>query len=239
MGMSIHEACRRGDLDAVRVLVASDPSVVDADDQHRWRPVFHAAIARHAGVVRFLFQSGADLSAHEGYVLHYAGEVRSNKDIVALLITHGALDAYVRPASDLDRQFFAAVFLADEFRVRALMHLHPGVANRPDGRGDRPLHHAARHGDTAIVRALVSGGADVNLRSGRGQTVLYCAGGHGHADTVRLLLQRGANPAARLDDEGQTLRGWLRQFPDDPGLVEVGRVLDERAPQQRAARQAR
>lgn len=229
MSLSIHQACRRGDLDAVRRCVAANPSSVDADDEHHWRPVFHAAIARHLGIVRFLIQSGADLSAHDGYVLHYAGEVPSNKDVVALLLTHGALDAHVRPVSDLQRQFFAAVFLADEFRVRSLMHLHPGLATQADGRGDGPLHHAARHGDAAIVRALIGAQADVNLRSGRGQTVLYCAGAHGHVDTVRLLLGRGADPAAPLSDAGETLREWVGQFPDEPGLVEVATLLDEHA----------
>jgi len=202
MSLSIHQACRRGDLDAVRRCVAANPSSVDADDEHHWRPVFHAAIARHLGIVRFLIQSGADLSAHDGYVLHYAGEVPSNKDVVALLLTHGALDAHVRPVSDLQRQFFAAVFLADEFRVRSLMHLHPGLATQADGRGDGPLHHAARHGDAAIVRALIG---------------------------ARLLLGRGADPAAPLSDAGETLREWVGQFPDEPGLVEVATLLDEHA----------
>lgn len=227
MGPSIHEACRLGDLASARMLVTQDPTAVDADDAGQWRPVFHAAVARHMGVVRFLIQAGADVGAHDGAVLRYAAQVTSNRDIVELLITHGALDAMVRPFRDLDRQFLAAVFLGDEFRVRALQRLHPGLASRLDGRGDAPLHHAAVQGHTAIVRALIGGGADVNGCNGRGQTVLYCAGAHGHVDTVRLLLARGADPAAAPHQDGDTLHDWLGQHPNDPDLMEVRKLLDE------------
>jgi ankyrin repeat protein len=109
----IHDACRRGDTDEVRALIAADPAAVDADDEHGWRPIFHAGLYRHEQVVRLLIEAGADLAAHDGYVMHYAGEVPNNKAIVSLLVQYGALDAHVRPADDLSRQFLAAVFLAD------------------------------------------------------------------------------------------------------------------------------
>src|SRR5688572_7507701 len=72
---SIHEACRRGDVETVRAIIAADPAVVDADDEHGWRPIFHAGLWRHEQVVRLLIEAGADLAAHDGYVMHYAGEV--------------------------------------------------------------------------------------------------------------------------------------------------------------------
>jgi ankyrin repeat protein len=76
---SIHDACRRGDIDAVRALIAADPATVDADDEHGWRPIFHAGLWRHEQVVRLLIEAGADLAAHDGYVMHYAGEVPNSR----------------------------------------------------------------------------------------------------------------------------------------------------------------
>jgi ankyrin repeat protein len=218
---SIHDACGRGDVDAVRALIAADPAVVDADDEHGWRPVFHSALWRREAVVRLLIEAGADLAAHDGYVMHYAGEVPNNKTIVALLVQYGALDAHVRPTDDLSRQFLAAVFIGDTARVRALLARHPYLATVIDGRGDQPILHAARNGDTEVVRLLVEHGADVNFANDRGHTVLYCAGGHGHLDTLRLLLDHGADCEARFTDDGKTLLEWLAQYPDDTRYIPI------------------
>ena len=222
---SIHDACQRGDVESVRALIAADPAAVDADDEHGWRPVFHAALWRHEHVVRLLVESGADLAAHDGYVMHYAGEVPGNKMIVSLLILYGALDAHVRPTDDLSRQFLAAVFLGDAARVRSLLDRHPHLATAPDGRGDPPILHAARNGDTEIVRLLIDRGADANATNARGHTVLYCAGGHGHRETVQLLLDKGADCDAKFTDDGKTLLEWLAQYPDDTRYTPIAEAL--------------
>jgi ankyrin repeat protein len=223
--MSIHEACMQGDVETVRALIAADPAVVDADDQHQWRPIFHAGLWRKEQVVRLLIEAGADLAAHDGYVLHYAGEVPNNKTIVAMLVQYGALDAHVRPTDDLSRQFLAAVFLADALRVRSMLARHPHLATAADGRGDYPIHHAARNGDTQIVRLLIEAGADVNARNTRGHTVLYCAGGHGHLDTLQLILDAGGDCDVRFTQDGKALMEWLSQYPNDPRFAPVAEVL--------------
>ncbi len=226
---SLHEACGRGDLEAVRAILAADPAAVDADDQHQWRPIFHAALWRREAVVRLLIEAGADLAAHDGYVLHYAGEVPDNQAIVSLLLQHGALEAHARPADDLSRQFLAAVFLADTARVRALTALHPHLPTTVDGRGDQPLHHACRNGATEVVRCLLDAGADVNARGADGNPPLFCAGGHRHIATMRLLLDAAADPAAPVSHAGKTLAEWLAQFPGDKSFAAVAEALREHA----------
>ena len=119
--LTIHEAAKRGDLNRVCEIVASDPDAVNADDQHEWRPIFHAGLHRQFEVVKYLIDQGADLSAHDGYVMHYSGEVPNDKRVVALLAQYGGLDAHVRPPTDEYREFIAAVFLANEARVSAML----------------------------------------------------------------------------------------------------------------------
>jgi ankyrin repeat protein len=217
---SIHQACRQGEVDAVRAIIAADPAAVDADDEHGWRPIFHAGLWRREEVVRLLLAAGADVAAHDGYVMHYAGEVPNNKTIVSLLVQYGALEAHVRPTDDLSRQFLAAVFVADARRVHSLLERHPHLATTPDGRGDQPIHHASRNGDTEIVRLLVEHGADVNAKNPRGHTVLYCAGGHGHLDCLQLLLEAGAD----LDAQN-SLMEFLAQYPEDPRYAPIAKAL--------------
>jgi ankyrin repeat protein len=176
-------------------------------------------------VVRLLIGSGADLAAHDGYVLHYAGEVPNNKPIVALLVQYGALDAHVRPTSDLSRQLLAAVFLGDVERLRSMLSRHPHLATTSDGRGDQPIHHAARNGDTSIVRLLIEHGADVNGVTDHGHTVLYCAGGHGHLGTLQLLLESGADCDAKFTDDGKSLLDWLDQYPEDKRFTPIADAL--------------
>ena len=211
---SIHDAAASGDLDAVKKIVEHDPRSVNQDDKYDWRPIFHAGLRRHYDVVKYLIDCGADLAAHDGYVLHYAGEVPDNKEVVALLIAYGGLDAHAKPATELARQFIYAVFLANLPRVSAMLRDNAELTRERYARGDTALHHASRNGDLEIVGQLVSRGADPNAMSDHGHFPLYCAAGHGHLETTQFLLENGADVRARLND-GKTVVEWLRQFADN------------------------
>ena len=215
---SIHDAAANGDLDLVKRIVEREPQLVNQDDRYEWRPIFHAGLRRHYDVVKYLIDCGADLAAHDGYAIHYAGEVPDNKEVVSLLITYGGLDAHAKPSSEIARQFIYAVFLANVQRVNVMLRDNSKLVQERYARGDTALHHATRNGDLEIVEQLVSSGADVNgtsdhghLTSDHGHFPLYCAAGHGHVETTRYLVEHGADLQARLGD-GKTVVEWLKQF---------------------------
>ena len=210
---SIHDAAANGDLDTIKKILEQDPGQVNQDDQYEWRPVFHAGLRRHYDVVKYLIDCGADLAAHDGYVIHYAGEVPNNKEVVSLLIAYGGLDAHTKPASEIARQFIYAVFLANVERVNAMLRDNSVLVEERYARGDTALHHAARNGDLAIVKQLVSSGGDVNAVADQGHFPLYCAAGHGHVETTQYLVENGADLQARLAD-GKTVTEWLKQYAD-------------------------
>ena len=210
---SIHDAAANGDLDTVKKILEQDPSLVNQDDQYEWRPIFHAGLRRHYDVVKYLIDCGADLAAHDGYVIHYAGEVPNNKEVVSLLIAYGGLDAHTKPANEIARQFIYAVFLANVERVNTMLRDNSVLVQECYARGDTALHHAARNGDLEIVKQLVNGGADVNATTDNNHFPLYCAAGHGHVETTRYLIENGADLQARLSD-GKTVTEWLKQYAD-------------------------
>ena len=223
---SIHDAASNGDLDTVKKILEQDPGQVNQDDQYEWRPIFHAGLRQHYHVVKYLIDCGADLAAHDGYVIHYAGEVPNNKEVVSLLVTYGALDAHTEPASELVRQFIYAVFLANTERVSAMLRDDPELAKERYARGDTALHHAARNGDLEIVTQLVSRGADVNATTDNNHFPLYCAAGHGHVETTQYLVEKGADLQAQLSD-GKTVTEWLKQYADhDRRLKSTLEVLE-------------
>ena len=210
---SIHDAAANGDLDTVRRIVEQAPWRVNQDDNAEWRPIFHAGLRRHYRVVKFLLDHGADLAAHDGYVMHYAGEVPDNKAVVSLLVAYGGLDAHAKPSSERARQFICSVFLANARRVSAMLQDSPSLVQERYARGDTALHHAARNGDLEVVTLLVGAGADVNGTSDHGHFPLYCAAGHGHVATTRYLVENGADLEAKLGD-GKTITEWLSQYAD-------------------------
>ena len=209
---SIHDAAASGDLDAVKKIVEQAPQLVNQDDQYDWRPIFNAGLRRHYDVVKYLIDCGADLAAHDGYVVHYAGEVPDNKEVVSCSLRTAGGCAYqtinrTRPPVYLCR------FLSQCAAISAMLSDNEGLTRERYARGDTALHHAARNGDIEIVEQLVSCGADPNAMSDHGHFPLYCAAGHGHVETTQFLVENGADLQARLSD-GKTVVEWLKQFAD-------------------------
>jgi ankyrin repeat protein len=58
--------------------------------------------------------------------------------------------------------------------------------------GNRPLHMASYHGNMEEIKALVEGGAMVNVVGEKGVTPLHEAASQGHTEAVKFLLQNGA-----------------------------------------------
>jgi ankyrin repeat protein len=78
---------------------------------------------------------------------------------------------------------------------------------------------AAMRGDTAEVRRLLDGGADVNAGQGDGATALHWAAYHGDAGLAELLLKSGANPSV-ANRNGSTPM-WLAAGRGDAAVLEA------------------
>jgi ankyrin repeat protein len=101
----------------------------------------------------------------------------------------------------------------DDSAALQLIEANPELAHAQiDSQGSRPLHLAALYGFTAVVRGLLSAGADVRARDRHGRTALHEAILNNHQPIVRLLIKAGADLNA-ADRYGETPLAITRTMP--------------------------
>ena len=205
----VHEAAVALDVDTVRSLIVSEPSLVNAKDSFGRTPLHWAVLSlggRESGdkelqikqqrkLVELLLAKGADINATtpDGDTPLRLAADGENDDIVKLLISHGA-KADIVVAAMLD--------MAD--RVKELLHTNPEVVDAADHSALTALHWAAARGHIEPVQILLAAGADPNSSSASGETPLQAAACIGSHDVVKFLLDHGARVDTREDQAGLT-----------------------------------
>jgi len=167
-----------------------------------------------------LLESGANVNAKESWggttALMWAVSER-HADAVRLLLGHGA-DVHARSnyvAAANGRGFEGRTPLA-ESATQKVEEFASGWLT--------PLMFAAREGDVASARLLVTAGADVNAIAGDGKDALGLAVFNGNYDVASLLVDSRAN-LNRADAQGFTPLFWavdrrnMETAPNFPWMV--------------------
>jgi hypothetical protein len=138
-------AVERGDLDAVRALIAAEPRLVAARDATGATALHIAAFHGHRAIVEALHAAGAELDARDG--------------------THGATPAgwaihYLRErgallAIEIEDALFA-IRRGDVELLERLVARHPSLVDAVDRAGTPLATHAAAAPDPAIGRVFAS-----------------------------------------------------------------------------------
>ncbi|MGE0542243.1 MAG: ankyrin repeat domain-containing protein [Dehalococcoidia bacterium] len=150
--LDVFEAAAVGDGERLRVLLNSDPDLVNAYAPDGFFPLGLAAFFNHPEAVRLLLDRGADVSA----VARNAMQIQ-------------ALHAAVADKSEDDALALATLLLEYGAPVNAAQH-----------GGYTPLHAAAQSGSVVLAGLLLNHGADRNARLDDGRTPAQIAEEHGH-----------------------------------------------------------
>jgi len=185
-----------GDADGVRALLARGADVDRTDADGNTALVWACRGARNAAVVTALLDAGADASAAswDGSALLLACEA-GDEALARLLLKRGAR------VMDEDGGASAALVAASGAGLTALVCelVETDGASLLEGSLlarytlSTALWEASCGGHAAIVRYLLSKGADVDAVGHDGHTPLLIASVYGHARVVRVLLEHGAN----------------------------------------------
>jgi ankyrin repeat protein/catechol 2,3-dioxygenase-like lactoylglutathione lyase family enzyme len=209
--MTFFEACTNGDVDALRALLAHDPTLARVTRTHPettfggWTGLHEAAARGHLAVVRLLLEHGASPDAREAgdntTPLHWAA-AHGHLDVVRALLdagsdVHGKGDVHemdvIGWATGGDKP--------PEVPRRDL------VALLLERGAEHHIFSAMAMGDLDLMRSVVK--ADPHALERRmsrfehGQTPLHVAVNRRRLDMLDLLIELGADLEAR-DDRGQT-----------------------------------
>ncbi|HMJ63602.1 MAG TPA: ankyrin repeat domain-containing protein, partial [Bryobacteraceae bacterium] len=201
------EACTRGNVETLRALLASDPSLARLEKADRFGGTgLHAAAGRgHVEAVHLLLAHGADPNAREAgdntYALHWAVANGHIETVRALLDAGGDVHG-LGDVHELDVIGWATFFRPPDENPRDVVSL---LLERG------ALHHifsAICIGDLKLIQQLVEENPEaLDRRLSRfeqGQTPLHLALNQNRYDILDLLIELGADVEAE-DKNGQTV----------------------------------
>ena len=169
--LDISSAARLGRVDAVKELLALDPTTANHVGGDGQRPLH---VAKTAEIAKLLIENGADLEAkdidHESTPIQYQ---INNLDVVKQLLLCGA-----------ESDVFTAVVLDDVKLLRAIVQNNPGASDH-------------RVGAIPFVTRQSNGGHIYTYLLGSGKSAIQVSDEHG-SKSVLALLQSTSPPARRL-----------------------------------------
>ena len=190
-------ACIDGDLEALKRLVAKDPSLVRCQHNYR-KPLYFAVRENRIELIAFLLERDPDPTglAVNDSLLEIARD-RGYVEMERLLETklselHGA-SAGGEPVA-------AAIRAYDLARVRTLLDASPELLHAGDTRGNQPLHWAVMTRQLDVIDELLNRGAHLDARRTDGARPIQLTNGDYHHRGWRdVPTDHPTKPRAVLD----------------------------------------
>mmetsp|Transcript_6497 Transcript_6497/g.23095 ORF Transcript_6497/g.23095 Transcript_6497/m.23095 type:complete len:766 (-) Transcript_6497:95-2392(-) len=195
----MENACRTGNLEAVKGLVNVDRNRALREDASGQTPLHRVAAYNHMEILNFLIDCRADVNALDRYGDSALKKAIFNGhyEVVFRLIEMGA-DVNVCDHTGKTPLHFAAE-KGDAACVELMIEKGANVNAEIQGQHYlTPLHLAAIHGHNSVCKALLAAGSIIDSQAGKDHScALHLASEGGHTTTVRLLIGEGADVSIR------------------------------------------
>jgi ankyrin repeat protein len=206
---NVYSAVAVGDVEAIRVIVARSPDVLERrlEAANRRRMPLHLAVMkRQPRSLLTLLDLGANPESLDEATFTALDQAAMNgeREMVEILLARGA-----------KLRLPAAIALGRTRDVERLLQRDP-ESLKPGGRWGTLIVRAAERAPGEVIDALIKAGADVNVHDDRrtavdsalGYTPLHAAAFNGNLNAVEALLRHGADVRAREERWHGTPGGW-------------------------------
>jgi ankyrin repeat protein len=201
----LHEAAARGKLESVKLLLSKGIDVNRSFSSGR--TALHAACGGgHIQLVEWLLQNKANARARTkaGWTPMASAVAQVRPEHEEDNIRYQAvIRALARTGAEMD--VFAAIACNDLERIAKILQKQPKAGEARDPTGRPALHCAVTLDRREIVKRLLDGGADPDIRSRdkssghKDETALLDAAFWGRPEIAEMLIKRGAKVNAKAD----------------------------------------
>lgn len=196
--LPIHIAAGKGNLHALRFMLANDASLLNATTQKGVTPLIAALQQGQTDAVIVLLEHGANANhqlPNELFPLYMA--IQNNFGGLAKLLLAKASSLKV---DIVLKNGMTALHLAIEYRLfdvaAELIRRGAPLLGRRKSDGLSPFHIAACVGNIDLINLMLSRGVPIDDALDSGKTALHIAAERGHVDLVKALLAAGAKADA-------------------------------------------
>ena len=209
----LEEYIKTGNTSSLKELLEKEPALAKSRTSHQVSPLMLSCYFRQPQVTKMLLSYLQEISFFEAVAV-------GKFDIVAHML-YSDINIVNQVSEDGFTPLGLAAFFGHEEITRYLL-LKGADPNSHSQNGFQvyPIHSATTANHSMIVKMLLEGGADVNVKQMSGVTPLHSAAHNGNIELLILLLEAGAEVKARMDD-GRT----PADMAAENGFKELAKIL--------------